>query len=97
MQDMSVSALINPNLKGMTIDEIAFLIRKDWKNIDYTAKPYFQALEGLDNNGNYGADSGLSMVAYFLCNASKWKGDVAREVKKELNARLKAKSLKARS
>jgi len=34
-------------------------------------------------------DSGDSIVRYFLSNASTWRGETARRVKKELNAMLK--------
>ena len=46
----------------------------------------------MDDIGDmYGADSGSSIVAYALSNLSSYKGPVAREVKAELNRRLKAK------
>jgi hypothetical protein len=54
------------------------------------AKPYLEAMSSLDSiNDNYGLDSGKSIVAYFLGNATSWKGEKAREIKKELNAMLK--------
>jgi hypothetical protein len=37
-------------------------------------------------NDNYGWDSGKSIVLYFLGNASSWRGEVAREIKKELKS-----------
>ncbi len=37
----------------------------------------------------YGADPGSSIVAYFLSNASTWKGPVAKMVKAELRQRAK--------
>ena len=37
---------------------------------------------------NYGLDSGRSVVLYFLSNAATWRGDKAREIKKELKAIL---------
>lgn len=78
----------------MTISEIAQVIRKDWrtqgKGIYFGAKPYLEALECLQTvSDNYGLDSGRSMVAYFLSNASTWKGETAKAVKKELNKRIK--------
>jgi hypothetical protein len=42
-------------------------------------------------NDNYGCDSGRSIVNYFLSNATTWKGETAREIKKELNKRVKGK------
>jgi hypothetical protein len=38
----------------------------------------------------YGADSGVSVIAYFLSNASGFKGEAARTLKAELKAHLKA-------
>jgi hypothetical protein len=41
-------------------------------------------LENID--GNYHYDSASSVVLYFLSNASAWRGDTARRIKKELKA-----------
>jgi hypothetical protein len=72
--------------------EIAAEIRKDWKPVNYAAKPYLDAMETLDKiTDNYGMDSGTMIVAYFLGNAGTWKGEKAREIKKELNAMLKSR------
>lgn len=78
-----------------TIRQIAGLIVMDWKQksktgIYFGAKPYLSAMTQMDSvNDNYGMDSGKSIVLYFLSNATTWKGDVARIVKKELNKRVK--------
>lgn len=78
------------DLSRMTIDQIADLVAKDWKNVNYAAKPYLSAMFSMTNiSDNYGMDSGTSIVCYFLANANSWKGDVAREVKKELNRRIR--------
>ena len=76
--------------------EIAEEIRKDWKatskngKIYFGAVPYLDAMSTLNSiNDNYIMDSGKSIVIYFLANAQTWKGDKAREIKKELNAMLK--------
>ena len=70
--------------------EIAQEIRADWKNINFGAKPYLEAMETMgDVNDNYMFDSGRSIVAYFLSNASTWRGDKAKEIKKELKAMIK--------
>lgn len=53
--------------------------------------PYLDAMRGLSElNQNYGADSAVSVVSYFLANASYWKGETARRIKAELNGMLKA-------
>lgn len=70
--------------------EVAAEIRKDWTKVYFGAVPYLQAMATLnDINDNYMFDSGKSIVIYFLANAQTWKGDKAREIKKELNAMLK--------
>ncbi len=77
----------------MSISKIAMLIAMDWKaqgKINYAAKPYLDAMYGLDSvSDQYGADSGRSIVAYFLSNAAQWKGETAKAIKKELNKRIK--------
>jgi hypothetical protein len=70
--------------------EIAAEIKADWNNVNFGAVPYLDAMQSLNNvTDSYGMDSGRSIVAYFLSNASTWRGDKAREIKKELNAMLK--------
>lgn len=76
----------------MTLSQYALIIRKDWKNVNYGAKPYLEAMAQMDEIGdNYGSDSGKMIVAYFLSNASQWRGPIAKQVKKELNDLLKGK------
>lgn len=54
-----------------TLSQIAREIRADWKNIYFGAVPYLDAMQSLDSiRDNYGMDSGASVVAYFLANAS---------------------------
>ena len=65
--------------------EIANEIKKDWKNVYFGAVPYLNAMETLSNiNDNYGYDTGKSIVLYFLSNATTWRGDTAKRIKKEL-------------
>jgi hypothetical protein len=78
-----------PDLKALTISQIAKLIMKDWGVVNYAAKPYLQAMNELKTvNDKYGHDSGASIVRYFLSNAASYRGDLARAVKKELRLRL---------
>jgi hypothetical protein len=84
------------NLQEKTLCELAGICCRDWsakgKGIYFGAKPYLEAMECLGNISEpYGADSGKSIVAYFLANAQTWKGEVAKAVKAELNRRLKAR------
>lgn len=68
---------------------IALEIQNDWKKVNYAAEPYLDALKGLDSiDDMYYADSGKSIVRYFLANAGSWRGDVARRVKAELKGML---------
>jgi hypothetical protein len=78
-------------LPEMSLSEIASKIRRDWGKVNFAAVPYLEAMGQLESiSDSYYADTGMSVVAYFLSNAGTWKGDTARAVKKELNRRLKA-------
>ena len=72
------------------ISEIAAEIKQNWKKPYFGAVPYLQAMFHLNSiDDNYMADSADEIVRYFLANAMYWRGEVARRVKKELNAMLK--------
>ena len=69
---------------------IANEIKKDWLKVSNAAKPYLEAMEGLNHvSDNYYMDSGSSVVSRFLCNANTWRGENARRIKAELKAMLK--------
>lgn len=77
-------------LRAMNIAQIAGVIARDWKQVYFGAVPYLQAMRSLDKiSDNYGQDDGRGIVAYFLSNATKWKGETARAVKAELKRRMK--------
>ena len=64
---------------------IAWEICADWKRPYFGAVPYLEAMSTMVNiNDDYGADSGRSIVLYFLSNANTWRGPVAKRVKAEL-------------
>jgi hypothetical protein len=78
------------------LNVIANEIRQNWKksisgtDLNYAARPYLEAMYSLNTiNDRYGCDSAKSIVAYFLCNASSWRGETAKRVKAELNKMLK--------
>jgi len=72
------------------LSEIARDIRNNWSNVYFGAVPYLEAMATLSSiEDDYYMDSGRSVVAYFLANAGTWRGEVARNVKKELNKMLK--------
>lgn len=68
--------------------EIAADIRKDWgAKVNFAAKPYLDAMASLNSiEDNYGWDSGKTIVLYFLGNASTWRGETAKAIKKELKS-----------
>ena len=67
------------------IYEIAKEIRNDWKNVYFGAKPYLDAMFSLNSiNDNYYFDTADNIIRYFLGNASSWRGETARRIKKEL-------------
>lgn len=72
------------------LKDIAFEIEQNWPNVNYAARPYLDAMFSLDSiYDDYYDDSGSEIVAYFLGNATGWRGDTAKRIKKELNAMLK--------
>lgn len=72
---------------------IADEIVRDWNvKINYAAKPYLAAMRYLETiNDDFGADSGKSIVLYFLANAQTWRGPVAKRIKAELKAMVGVK------
>jgi len=79
--------------------QIAQEIKNDWSKqkggVNYAAEPYLDAMFALENmTDRYGADNAKSMVLYFLSNATTWRGEVAKRIKKELNAMCQGKALK---
>lgn len=75
------------NKQSRKLYEIAEEINKDWKKVYFGAKPYIDAMSCLDSvDDSYGYDSAKSVIIYFLANATAWRGETARRVKKELKA-----------
>lgn len=73
-----------------SLETIAKEIKLSWKNVNYAAKPYLDAMSQLNKiTDKYYFDSGTSIVSYFLCNAGSWRGEDARRIKAELNKMLK--------
>ena len=76
------------------IYQIAADIKTEWskvgKGVNFAAKPYLDAMLTLDKiTDQYMFDSADSIVRYFLCNASSFKGVRAKELKTELKSLLK--------
>lgn len=67
------------------LSNIAHDIRRDWKNVNFAAKPYLAAMLEMDQiTDQYMYDSGRAVVNYFLANAGSWRGPVAKLIKAEL-------------
>lgn len=72
-----------------SLSTIAREIRADWKKPYFGAVPYLDAMLSLDSvSDNYYYDSGRSIVAYFLANASTYRGETAKRIKLELKSIL---------
>jgi hypothetical protein len=69
-----------------TLSAIARDIRSDWgSKVNFAARPYLAAMMELNTlQDSYGYDSGESIVRYFLCNASSYRGEKAKALKAEL-------------
>jgi hypothetical protein len=71
------------------ISAIAADISTHWTKPYFGAVPYIRAMRSLDAlSDNYGLDPATEVLTYFLCNASTWRGDKAREIKAEIKAIL---------
>ena len=69
---------------------IANEIENDWTKVNYSARPYLEAMYSLNEiTDEYYFDSGKSVVLYFLANAGTWRGETAKRVKLELKGMLK--------
>lgn len=86
-----ISSLPSLNLAGL-----ARVVRQDWQkdgrsNVNFAARPYLSAMQDLNSlNDFFGCDSASSIVNYFLCNASGWRGEIAKAVKAELKRRIQS-------
>jgi hypothetical protein len=78
------------NTETRPIHEIADDIVAAWPHPYFGAVPYLRAMGDLNSiEEHYGCDSARSIVAYFLANASTFRGEQARELKAELKTLLK--------
>jgi hypothetical protein len=77
-----------PDLKTCSIAALTAICETDWKNVNFGAVPYIEALRSMTSiRDAVGQDSGVSVVLYFLNNAKTWRGPVAQQVKAELRSR----------
>jgi hypothetical protein len=93
---MPTNSTVSPSVVRPLCD-IAHEIMRKWRksvcgtNLNYAAEPHLAAMASLESmSDSYGSDDARSVVAYFLSNASSWRGEDARRIKAELNAMLKA-------
>ena len=72
-----------------SISAIATDISRAWARPNFAAAPYLRAMLSLNSVSDaFGADSAESVVIYFLCNASTFRGPQAKVLKAELKALL---------
>lgn len=73
-------------------------IIRDWQSQSKkfpAAIPYVYAMRECNQiTDMYGSDTALSVVLYFLSNASTWRGDTAKRIKAELKAIVKSTGYK---
>jgi hypothetical protein len=82
-------------LKLLKINQIASFIHSDWKKVSPYAMPYLGAMLAIESiHDQYLADTAYSVVAYFLSNASTYRGENAKLVKAELKRRMKEYEIK---
>jgi hypothetical protein len=87
--DMVRQEACRKDLNRRSLRTIAREISADWCPISISAVPYLQAMRTMDSvRDDYGADSGQSIVLYFLGNAKGWRGETARRIKAELKGML---------
>jgi len=68
-----------------SLSAIAADIRKNWPKVYFGAVPYLEAMAQLEKiEDEYYNDSAVSIVSYFLSNATTWRGPEAKRIKAEL-------------
>lgn len=73
-----------------SIRSIALDIETYWQTVNYGARPYLDAMHTLDKpTDRFGEDDAIMILAYFLGNATGWRGEKAREIKAEIRRMLK--------
>jgi hypothetical protein len=82
---------VTTDLSKAPLHELASQIERDWGNkVNFAARPYLSAMRSMQSHKDmYGADSGRSIVAYFLSNSSQYRGPKAKAIKAELRRRIK--------
>lgn len=76
------------------LSEIAKDILQHWKNPYFGAKPYIQAMlliNSAEPNAPYLSESAEDIVAYFLANATTFRGEDAKRIKAELKKQYNIK------
>lgn len=76
-------------MQNRPLSAVAAEIKREWPKVNYAAVPYLDAMAQMDKvTDPFYADSGESVVLYFLSNATSWRGEAARRIKAELKAML---------
>ena len=80
--------------QNRNLSEIARDILNNWKNPSQYAKPYLKAMltiNSSDPNARYLFETAGDIVAYFLANATTFRGPDARRIKQELKSNYNIK------
>lgn len=73
------------NTINRPVYKIAEEILNDWTAPHFAARPYLAAMLTINNeHENYGQDTAKSIILYFLSNSITYRGNKAKELKKEL-------------
>jgi hypothetical protein len=68
-----------------SLSEIGRDIIYDWKKVNYAALPYLSAMRHMSTiDDKYYRDDAKDIILRFLSNASSWRGEKAKSIKKEL-------------
>ena len=82
--------MANTTTNARPLYEIAREIKADWKNVNFAAQPYLDAMATLCKMEDmFCYDSAKTIVLYFLSNAGTWRGETAKRIKAELKAMAK--------
>ena len=72
------------------ICDVARDITKDWKKVNFAAKPYLDAMQTLAfMHDKFGCDDAKTIILYFLSNAGGYRGPKAAMLKLELKEMLR--------
>lgn len=92
LNNINTTRTMNIDLTKQSISQLAYLIKRDWKKVNFAALPYLNAMtQVISMEDVFIAEDVRSIVIYFLSNASSYRGENAKAIKTELKRRAKIK------